>query len=46
VYAVLAAVVLGALAGWFARMWTTPSPESRARDTMGELRERVREYTR
>jgi hypothetical protein len=46
VYAVVVAVVLGALAGWLARMWTTPSPESRARDTVGELRERAPEYTR
>jgi hypothetical protein len=43
--AVVVAVVLGFLLGWFARIWSRPSPESRARDRMGEIRERVREFT-
>jgi hypothetical protein len=45
-YAVVVAVVVGALLGWFARVWTRPTPGERARDRLGELRERVREYTR
>jgi hypothetical protein len=44
-YAVVVAVVLGALLGWFARAWTTASPGARARDRLGEIRERVRELT-
>jgi hypothetical protein len=44
--AVLVAVALGFAAGWFARVWTTPTPESRARETLERARERAREITR
>ncbi len=46
ILAVLAALVLGLLFGWFGRIWTEPSPESRARDMVERIRERVRELTR
>ena len=46
VLAVVAALLLGLLFGWFGRIWMEErSPESRARDAAGEIRERVHELT-
>jgi HAMP domain-containing protein len=46
VLAVVAAVLFGFVFGWFARLWIAPSTGERARDRLGELRERAREFTR
>lgn len=45
--ALLAALALGlALAWWAARVWTAePTPESRARETAQQIRDRVHELT-
>jgi len=46
VLAVVAALVLGLLFGWFGRIWVEErSLESRARGAAGEIRERVHELT-
>jgi hypothetical protein len=37
--------MLGFVAGWFARVWYQPSPETRARDAAEQIRERVRDLT-
>ncbi len=42
---VAVAVTLGFILGWLAHVWFAPSPEARARDTLGEIRERAREIT-
>ena len=46
VIATIVAALLGLLLGWLARLWLQPTAESRARDRMGEIRERAREQTR
>jgi hypothetical protein len=46
VWAVVVAAALGFGAGWLARVFWEPSPESRARDAYDDLRDRVRRYTR
>ncbi len=42
----LAAIVLGFVLGWFARVFVEPSLESRSREAVEELRTRARELTR
>ena len=44
-WAVLAALALGALFGWYARIWVDPTPESRLRDVADGIRDRVRQLT-
>ncbi|WP_242345508.1 hypothetical protein [Anaeromyxobacter terrae] len=39
----IVAAIIGFGAGLLVRMWSDSSPEERARDTVGELRERARE---
>ena len=46
VWAIVVAVLLGFAAGWFARVVWDPSPESRARTTVDDLRERARRWMR
>jgi hypothetical protein len=45
-WAVLTAVALGFALGWFTRMWTNPTPESRARESFDKMRERARDFAR
>jgi hypothetical protein len=45
VLAVVIALVLGLLFGWFGRIWVERSPASRVRDVAQQIRERVREAT-
>jgi hypothetical protein len=45
-WAMLVAAGLGFAAGWVARIFWEPTPESRARDTYERMRDRVRELTR
>ncbi len=44
-WAILVAVVLGLLFGWYAHIWTEPTPESRLRETAEGIKERVRKAT-
>jgi hypothetical protein len=43
--AVIIAATLGFVAGWLARVWYRPSPETRARDAAQQIRDRVRDLT-
>jgi hypothetical protein len=45
-WAVVAAVALGFAFGWFARIWATPTPESRAHHLLDHMRDRAREIVR
>jgi hypothetical protein len=45
VWALVIAIVIGFAFGWFARLWSESTPESRIRDVAGGIRERVREFT-
>jgi hypothetical protein len=45
-WAVLAAVALGFALGWLTRTWTSPTPESRARESLDRMRERARDFAR
>jgi hypothetical protein len=42
----IVAAIVGFGAGLLVRMWTDRSPEARARDAVGELREHAREHAR
>ncbi len=44
-WGLLAAVVLGLLLGWYARIWFEDSPESRGREAAEGIRDRIRELT-
>ena len=44
--AAVTAAVLGFAAGWFARVWTEPTLESRAHDAAERVRDRFRELAR
>jgi uncharacterized membrane protein YccC len=46
VLAVLLAALLGFVAGWLARVWSTPTPEERAHDAVEDLRDRARQLTK
>lgn len=46
VWALLAAALAGFAFGWYARIWSEPSPESRAHDAAEKIRDRVRQLTR
>lgn len=41
----IVAAIVGFGAGWLVRLWTDRTPEERAHDKVGEVRERVRELT-
>lgn len=43
--AVALAIALGFLLGWYARIWSEETPESRARDAAEGLRDRIHELT-
>lgn len=44
-WAIVIAALVGAVVGWYARVWTQDSPESRVRDATEDLRRRVRDLT-
>jgi hypothetical protein len=44
-WALLVAAAIGFACGWWARIWTQPTPESRAREAADRIRDRVREMT-
>ncbi len=44
--AAVAAALVGFAAGWFARVWTEPTVESRARDAAATIRDRFKELSR
>jgi hypothetical protein len=46
VVAVIVAAVIGFATGWFARVWSEPTPGSRMREATEDLRERVRSFGR
>ncbi len=46
ILAVLMAVLVGFVAGWFARLWSHPTVEERAHETLEDLRGRVRDLTK
>jgi uncharacterized membrane protein YqiK len=46
VWAIVIAAILGIGVGWFARKWYQPSPEQRAHETVDEIRDKVRRFTR
>jgi hypothetical protein len=41
----IVAAIVGFGAGWLVRRWTDRTPEERAHEKVGEVRERVRELT-
>lgn len=43
--AIAAAIALGFLLGWYARIWSERPPASPARDAAEQLRDRVHELT-
>ncbi len=43
--ALLVALALGFAAGWYARIWTEPTPEAKARDAAEQIKSRVHELT-
>ncbi len=45
VWMVVAAAAIGFAFGWYARIWTEPTPESRARDAAEQIKSRVHELT-
>ncbi len=45
IVAVVAAAILGFAAGWWGRIWTEPTPESRAHDAAEQIKERVHQMT-
>jgi hypothetical protein len=45
VWAIIAAIALGFLFGWYFRIWLEPTPESRIRGTADEIRDRVHAFT-
>ncbi len=45
-WAVVVAILFGFALGWYARIWTTPTPEERAHEQQERLKERAREWMR
>jgi hypothetical protein len=45
VWAMVIAAAFGFGAGWFARVWSEKTPESRMREAAETIRERVRAFT-
>jgi hypothetical protein len=43
--AIVAAVAAGFAAGWFARHWSSATPEARVREAAEDIRRRVRAFT-
>jgi ferric-dicitrate binding protein FerR (iron transport regulator) len=41
----IVAAIVGFGAAWLAQMWTDRTPEERAHEKVGEVRERVRDFT-